>query len=157
MQKHIKLFGRDGRRLFKVSKEWLISKCAKDESTGCWNFTGGLYRDGYGKIKSEMKAVRAHRVAWALWNEEIPARMLVLHSCDNPACCNPAHLFIGTRRDNSRDMSMKKRSRCNNFGVEEVHFIREKDLRPMDLAKWFGCSSTVICHIRSRRSYDWVV
>lgn len=84
-----------------------------DRSNGpdaCWEWTA--YRDpfGYGSIHIASKTPRAHRVAWTLTNEAIPENMNVLHRCDNPSCCNPAHLFLGTDADNNRDRSAKHRS-----------------------------------------------
>lgn len=53
-----------------------------------------------------------HRVAWEAWNGTIPAGMWVLHHCDNPPCCNPAHLYLGTPADNNRDRDERGRHRA---------------------------------------------
>ena len=55
------------------------------------------------------KLLKSHRIAWAVVNHKEPAELFVLHACDNPSCCNPKHLFLGTGADNSRDMVNKGR------------------------------------------------
>jgi len=78
---------------------------------GCWLWTGATMWKGYGAIGYFGKVLRAHRVAWELCVGPIPRGRQVLHHCDNPACVRPNHLFLGTARDNSRDMSAKGRWR----------------------------------------------
>jgi hypothetical protein len=76
----------------------------------CWNWTAWLTPCGYGAISSRGRTHRANRVSWELHNREpIPAGMFVLHSCDNRACVNPAHLRLGTARDNAQDAKSRKR------------------------------------------------
>ena len=80
------------------------------------------YRDkaGYGHRSFKGKHMLSHRVAWILANGEIPEGMCVLHKCDNPPCCNPNHLFLGTLNDNIQDCYSKGRiSRApRNTGVK---------------------------------------
>jgi hypothetical protein len=82
-----------------------------DKSGGCWVWMGGRQKlMGYGKISLNGKDFLTHRVAWELANGPIPADMQVLHSCDNPPCCNPAHLHLGTHADNMREKTERGRT-----------------------------------------------
>lgn len=75
----------------------------------CWLWLGVRNDRGYGSLQFRRRVEGAHRVAWMLFQGEIPPDLHVCHHCDCPACCNPAHLFLGTRRDNMRDMLRKER------------------------------------------------
>lgn len=83
----------------------------RETPTGCWEFTGGRSGSGYGVISQAGKSLLAHRVSYELHKGPIPDGMVVMHSCDNPPCINPAHLSTGTAGDNNRDRSRKGRSR----------------------------------------------
>lgn len=76
----------------------------------CWLWQRGKDKFGYGSWTLNGKQVDAHRVAYELRNGPIPDGLCVLHRCDNPPCCNPAHLFLGTRGDNNRDRHQKGRN-----------------------------------------------
>lgn len=82
----------------------------------CWEWSGNRNPKGYGSFSPYWPPVRgatkiAHRWAWMLANgTEVPDGLLVLHRCDNPPCCNPGHLWLGTAADNSADMVLKGRS-----------------------------------------------
>lgn len=75
----------------------------------CWPWTGAVTGKGYGKISLAYRHRNAHRVAFELWHGPIPDGLLVCHRCDNRPCCNPAHLFVGTAKDNAEDMMAKGR------------------------------------------------
>ena len=82
----------------------------------CWEWKAycNQKRGGYGRIKVCKKQILAHRMAWELANNrKIPEGMYVLHHCDNPPCCNPEHLYLGTNQDNVRDRDTRGRGSAN--------------------------------------------
>lgn len=80
------------------------------ELGNCWTWKGGRHAQfGYGMFSVTCRAVTAHRFSWQLANGAISSEVCVLHKCDNPPCCNPAHLFTGTRTDNANDKVSKGR------------------------------------------------
>lgn len=85
------------------------------DSNGCWNWTKGKHPYGYGKYiytqNGKKFHMSAHRLSWLVFKGEIPNGMRICHNCpngDNPSCCNPDHLFLGTAKDNTHDMIKKK-------------------------------------------------
>lgn len=94
------------------------------EDDECWPWLASTCRGGYGQFGlGHGKLTRAHRYVWSLTNGPIPEGLWVLHSCDSPSCCNPSHLFAGTRQANVDDMCSKRRHWAHkglpgNRGVE---------------------------------------
>jgi hypothetical protein len=76
----------------------------------CHPWTGGRSPKGYGVFRIYDRAQRTHRIAWRLTCGPIPPGISVLHRCDNPPCCNPDHLWLGTNGDNNIDRTQKGRS-----------------------------------------------
>lgn len=135
-----------------------------EKTPTCWIWTGSTHRQGYGRIGFRgNRAAYAHRVAWILTNGEIPSGMVVCHSCDNPPCVNPAHLFLGTQRENMLDAKRKGRllgngrkgsdnnkSRLTEAQAARAKFGSEK-LTP--LAREFGVSYQALHEIRKGNTW----
>jgi hypothetical protein len=89
----------------------------------CWIWNGASSRNGYGELSNysdgKHSQVATHRLSWELHNGSIPVGMCVLHKCDNPPCVNPSHLYLGTKKDNSRDCIQRGRFKRNpQYGVK---------------------------------------
>lgn len=106
----------------------------KLDTDSCWEWQAGKTGFGYGqfKIRSYHK-IDSHRVAWEMFYGEISDGLWVLHTCDNPACVNPNHLFLGTALDNARDRESKNRGNKkgeHNSGHKltqtQVEYIRSR-------------------------------
>lgn len=110
---------------------WLkVDRRGPDE---CWRWLAAKDPRGYGRVGTDPGAIAlSHRVAYALTHGELPNDKFVCHRCDNPPCCNPGHLFLGTCLDNNRDMyakgrnsnSNKNRTHCrrgHEFSTENVY------------------------------------
>lgn len=119
--KHYQRWLKNGRDYSKLTNEYLkthkwipIAERIKlntepDLETGCWIWQKGKDKQGYGQFSIRNKNYRAHRVSFMEYIGPIPKGMQVLHTCDNPSCVNPAHLFLGTNDDNMADMVQKDR------------------------------------------------
>ena len=85
------------------------SKIQKGERGACWVWIGGRGENGYGHFWCSGRTRLSHRIAYRIYKGPIPDGMLVCHSCDNPPCVNPAHLWLGTHDDNIQDKINKGR------------------------------------------------
>jgi len=141
--------------------------------SGCWIWTGGHKGNWRGKkdygIASDIKIggsryQTAHRLSWLIHYGEVPANLMVCHTCDNPRCCNPDHLFLGTQLENMKDMVSKGRHKYVVGGKSHLSRLNENDvfvikqslrggISPSELAKRFGVSESTIKHIKSGRSW----
>ncbi len=128
----------------------------------CLVWTGCLQSQGYGQLRVAGRgAVYTHRLAWELDHGPIAEGLFVCHRCDNPPCCKPHHLFLGTRSDNIRDMVSKGRShmqrepwrvqgarnpfaRLKENDVKEIIRLRASGLTLLAIAQRFGVSESTI-------------
>ena len=141
---------------------------SKPNANGCIIWTGHTVR-GYGEIGLGGKfgrSIYAHRFAYIQAFGEIPKDMCVLHKCDVPACVNPAHLFLGTKTDNSADKVAKgrqsrgecaKSAKLNKNSVLKIRVAWESENVSMRcLARRFGVTFTTIWQVIHRRTWKHV-
>lgn len=92
----------------------LMAAIEYDPNGGCWLWSAATTEFGYGLVGSgrrPARMLRTHRVVWEHRNGPIPPDRIVMHGCDVPQCCNPDHLRLGTKLDNTRDMISKGRAK----------------------------------------------
>ena len=117
----------------------------------CWPWTAAVINSGYGvkrvTLDGKNKMILAHRMAWVIFNSDIPDGLIVCHQCDNKLCCNPSHLFLGTHKDNTQDMMVKLRGNRAQFTPEQalqVKTLRASGMHIRDIAHEMGCSTSPI-------------
>ena len=115
-------------------------RVSKGDPDKCWVWQAAVDSCGYGRIRVNGPHQKASRVAYALTRGDIPDGMCVCHRCDNPACVNPNHLFLGNHSQNMRDMVRKGRStrgaRNNQSVLSESDVI---EIRSKYIPNQYGC------------------
>jgi hypothetical protein len=140
-----------------------------DKSGGpdaCWPWTGARLARGYGVFGMAAHSRLCHRIAWELANDApVPDGMDVLHSCDNPPCCNPAHLTPGTHRANQQDAAAKGRmawgtrrpeAKLTETDIPEIRRLCAEGMRLQVVADRFGVGSEAITKIVQRQRWAHV-
>ena len=119
-------------RMFKLFTRYAVA----DEETGCWNWQGTVGQRGYGSIyttigprgKKTTAHLRAHRVAYSLWNGPLRDGECVLHTCNNPRCVNPDHLIQGTQQEN---MAHRRNSRGEYYTGDRHNRLTKESLEAL--------------------------
>lgn len=121
---------------------------SKPNSSGCTAWMGNLQNRGYGVIRIAGKRLLAHRVAWIIENGPIKKEFFACHKCDNPACCNAGHIFVGTQLDNLKDACLKERM-SKKLSLKDVMAIRSigTSMSLTGIAKQFGVSKKNVWQI----------
>ena len=153
------LMGREGQFVRLLDRYW--PKVDVRSSSECWPWKAkARHPFGYGRMSAGRKMqIKAHHIAYVIQYGPIPKGMCVLHKCDNPACCNPFHLFLGTKKDNTRDMMSKGRwSKPPVVRGEKHHAAKIPDAEIPKIitdtrAQWriaeqYGVSETTIWRIK---------
>lgn len=141
-----------------------------NKTPNCWLWKAGCFSKGYGQFRVGKKKVRAHRFAYELIYGTILRGVSVCHTCDNPKCVNPKHLFLATAKGNALDREAKKRhphldgydkSGANNpatkltqRAVQQIKQLRKLGYTYRDLAKRFGVSYSQIGNIIRGESWQ---
>jgi HNH endonuclease len=144
---------------------------------GCWLWQGWKDADGYGHLWLRSKGTFhvygiASRICWELTRGKIPKGLCVLHRCDNPACVNPRHLFLGTNKENSADKvakgrqargTMQRDAKLDEKKVREIRRRYRRGINPAyrggpntyDLAVEYGVSQGLISKVVRRELWNW--
>ena len=140
---------------FVVARFW--SKVHVARPSECWEWQKAKREDGYGMFATGnggRRKVRAHRFAWAWFHGRDPGSGVVRHECDNPSCCNPAHLLIGTQRENVADTFARGRQHTTAKldAAQHSEIVKRwgRGERQVDLAAEFGVSQATISAIVRR-------
>lgn len=145
----------------KQSAAMRFQKYARRSDDGCWIWSGYRDRKGYGRLLVDGQPERSHRLSYRLHKGEIPDGLCVCHTCDNRACVNPDHLFLGTRADNVADMCEKNRQRglqgqdhrlakLTDADVQEIRRLSQSNI---ETANQFGVSRHTVWEIRNGKAW----
>ena len=154
-----------------VTRIW--ARVAPVEASGCLVWEGSKTRHGYGYLTARRLSASplyVHRLAWESCFGPIPDGFDVCHRCDNPSCCNPDHLFVGTRSENMRDMAAKRRhpfqrgvgrirrgslatgAKLTDAAVRDI-LATDPSVPARVLACRYGVSLGAIHHVRARKTW----
>ena len=139
-------------------KDRFWEKVDKKGPDDCWEWIGARSSKGYGTLGGPNgTTLSSHRVAYELTFGPIPLGKQILHECDNPPCCNPSHLFLGTNRENRLDCVRKGRANsCNDHTkgshhgflsaeqIPELRALHASGVSLVEIGKRFGVHSTTI-------------
>lgn len=129
----------------------------KGDTDECWEWKASTTKNGYGHLVFNYETLYAHRAMWECMNGKIPDGLDVLHSCDNPSCVNPDHLFLGTHQDNMRDRNSKARFGTAKLSVENVREIRnlfnDGHQTPAQLSERFDINRQAVYNIVNHKSW----
>lgn len=137
------------------------------KTDGCWLWTGAKNKRQYGHFAVGGKHMLSHRFSFLLHNLYLPAELHICHKCDNPPCCNPHHLFAGTRSDNLRD-AVAKGIQLGNLGEKRWNSkLKDADILRIrndftgqshaSVARLFKVDPSVIVRVRSGERWSHVV
>jgi len=155
---------------FRAYKFW--SKVLLKANTSlCWEWGGAKNIKGYGQFSLKKNGIltseKSHRESYRLSKGEIPKNIMVCHSCDNPSCCNPNHLFLGTNSENMKDMYKKGRgndlkgennklSKIKNDDISEIFLLYSQGFNFAEIGRKFNVSYVCIANIIKRKTWKHI-
>lgn len=151
-----------------------------EKTDGCWNWIGAIGSSGYGTFKMDGKSVSVHRFSFQMSAGAIPSGLQVCHHCDNRTCVNPAHLFLGSAKENRADAIQKNRiptgaghwtskkpdmvargaaagsSKLKDPDIQKIRLLsKAKSLT--DIAEQFGVTASTIGKVVNGRTWKHVM
>lgn len=138
-----------------------VQRAGPDE---CWPWQGGTSDGGYGQFDRDGRKVGAHRVAYEAIHGALPRGSVVRHRCDNPPCCNPRHLIVGTHQDNMNDRTARGRNavhrgqrngraKISDTTALRIYLAVKGGRTQKDVAKLFGVKPSQVSDIVNKRSH----
>ena len=160
-------------------EERLFAKLSVKGEDECWEWTANKLGGGYGVFYLQGKTYYVHRLSYLLYRGEIPEGMLVCHTCDNPACANPKHLFLGTIRDNMADKIRKNRqakgvthamfgnghlmigennptAKLTDDQVRQIFNLKEQRLTQHEIGRRFGIRQATVSGLLHGKRYPHI-
>lgn len=134
-------------------EKWMLN-----EESGCWEWQAATMGRGYGfiKIPGTRKQINAHRLSYLIHYSSIPDDKIVCHSCDNPKCVKPSHLFLGTQSENLTDMKSKGRhlngeknteSKLTEGMVRQIHNLAKQGVSQSKIGRSYGVGQGTVWKI----------
>ena len=130
----------------------------------CWEWQGSRSTAGYGHIKVDDRLTPAHRIAFTMAKGPIPPGKIIMHSCDNRRCCNPAHLSIGTKKENAADMLQKGRAnkatglrhhaaKLTPADIDQARALKARGVSLSAIGRQFGVDRTTVRNAITGRTW----
>jgi hypothetical protein len=144
----------------KIDEDTILNRVCAEPNSGCWIWDGARDGNGYGKVVIGGKHVKATRISWQVFRGPIPSGLYICHTCDNPTCVNPDHLYPGTPAQNSADAARRGRTASGERNANakltraDVVAIRAaRDIPRKDIALKYGVSDVLVGKIQ--RGLSW--